>query len=175
MRSHDRTWSNRGAADPILSMLGGDILRQGNYPGFGYAVGYACEVSEHSTTRSGVDDTPATVADHQRNGVAAAQHVPSCVDLKRLSPDVHRRGGDIGVLRLSLLIRKRGIVEQDVEATAEMGCAGVYAGSHRGLVADIHADRECPDAQLFGQVLRSEEHTSELQSLMRISYAVFCL
>src|SRR3546814_6102417 len=26
-----------------------------------------------------------------------------------------------------------------------------------------------------GQKLRSEEHTSELQSLMRISYAVFCL
>src|SRR3546814_5199710 len=32
--------------------------------------------------------------------------------------------------------------------------------------------------QVSGQVpghLRSEEHTSELQSLMRISYAVFCL
>src|SRR3546814_10598677 len=29
---------------------------------------------------------------------------------------------------------------------------------------------------LFGRfLLRSEEHTSELQSLMRISYAVFCL
>src|SRR3546814_6626290 len=27
----------------------------------------------------------------------------------------------------------------------------------------------------IGQVGRSEEHTSELQSLMRISYAVFCL
>src|SRR3546814_1140191 len=26
-----------------------------------------------------------------------------------------------------------------------------------------------------GQLVRSEEHTSELQSLMRISYAVFCL
>src|SRR3546814_19411902 len=26
-----------------------------------------------------------------------------------------------------------------------------------------------------GELLRSEEHTSELQSLMRISYAVFCL
>src|SRR3546814_5488355 len=26
-----------------------------------------------------------------------------------------------------------------------------------------------------GDVIRSEEHTSELQSLMRISYAVFCL
>src|SRR3546814_8678696 len=33
-------------------------------------------------------------------------------------------------------------------------------------------------AHVFGighHVLRSEEHTSELQSLMRISYAVFCL
>src|SRR3546814_4525772 len=28
---------------------------------------------------------------------------------------------------------------------------------------------------MFSQILRSEEHTSELQSLMRISYAVFCL
>src|SRR3546814_1855755 len=26
-----------------------------------------------------------------------------------------------------------------------------------------------------GETIRSEEHTSELQSLMRISYAVFCL
>src|SRR3546814_5020409 len=29
--------------------------------------------------------------------------------------------------------------------------------------------------QQFFSILRSEEHTSELQSLMRISYAVFCL
>src|SRR3546814_1750941 len=28
---------------------------------------------------------------------------------------------------------------------------------------------------LAANILRSEEHTSELQSLMRISYAVFCL
>src|SRR3546814_10863629 len=28
---------------------------------------------------------------------------------------------------------------------------------------------------LRGDAIRSEEHTSELQSLMRISYAVFCL
>src|SRR3546814_2344117 len=32
--------------------------------------------------------------------------------------------------------------------------------------------RQCVD---FGLHARSEEHTSELQSLMRISYAVFCL
>src|SRR3546814_2123931 len=30
-------------------------------------------------------------------------------------------------------------------------------------------------ALIAGTVTRSEEHTSELQSLMRISYAVFCL
>src|SRR3546814_2149322 len=29
--------------------------------------------------------------------------------------------------------------------------------------------------RLHGSRVRSEEHTSELQSLMRISYAVFCL
>src|SRR3546814_7125567 len=33
---------------------------------------------------------------------------------------------------------------------------------------------EAPEAQLAAD-FRSEEHTSELQSLMRISYAVFCL
>src|SRR3546814_2393602 len=31
------------------------------------------------------------------------------------------------------------------------------------------------DRPKWGGELRSEEHTSELQSLMRISYAVFCL
>src|SRR3546814_10225826 len=36
--------------------------------------------------------------------------------------------------------------------------------------------RDDPGTLQFGQWLfRSEEHTSELQSLMRISYAVFCL
>src|SRR3546814_4006157 len=29
--------------------------------------------------------------------------------------------------------------------------------------------------KVFIEAIRSEEHTSELQSLMRISYAVFCL
>src|SRR3546814_3763668 len=31
------------------------------------------------------------------------------------------------------------------------------------------------NSTLVGNATRSEEHTSELQSLMRISYAVFCL
>src|SRR3546814_2108887 len=34
---------------------------------------------------------------------------------------------------------------------------------------------ELSDEELVEPVIRSEEHTSELQSLLRISYAVFCL
>src|SRR3546814_7173430 len=37
------------------------------------------------------------------------------------------------------------------------------------------ADREPCDRHRPRIMMRSEEHTSELQSLMRISYAVFCL
>src|SRR3546814_5263509 len=42
----------------------------------------------------------------------------------------------------------------------------VAPGAERGI-GDRDADRDA--------VFRSEEHTSELQSLMRTSYAVFCL
>src|SRR3546814_10445418 len=53
------------------------------------------------------------------------------------------------------------------DQTMGPGCgarAGPWAGETLGCA---HEDRR--------QALRSEEHTSELQSLMRISYAVFCL
>src|SRR3546814_5089739 len=39
----------------------------------------------------------------------------------------------------------------------------------------VRAWQQGSGAQLIGDQSRSEEHTSELQSLMRISYAVFCL
>src|SRR3546814_9523650 len=51
--------------------------------------------------------------------------------------------------------------EAEVRAVAREGEAGLPS-----LAARAHRQRD---------VLRSEEHTSELQSLMRISYAVFCL
>src|SRR3546814_2806400 len=35
--------------------------------------------------------------------------------------------------------------------------------------------RSITNLRIFHSFFRSEEHTSELQSLMRISYAVFCL
>src|SRR3546814_5355167 len=41
-----------------------------------------------------------------------------------------------------------------------------------GAVIALHHDAA---VELEESCMRSEEHTSELQSLMRISYAVFCL
>src|SRR3546814_9756238 len=54
-----------------------------------------------------------------------------------------------------------------------------YSVAARSLppAAGLHA-RFCVSSQRqrqSGDGVRSEEHTSELQSLMRISYAVFCL
>src|SRR3546814_9540066 len=45
-------------------------------------------------------------------------------------------------------------------------------GDGAGLVVADHGDA---DTVVVEPERRSEEHTSELQSLMRISYAVFCL
>src|SRR3546814_7238955 len=56
--------------------------------------------------------------------------------------------------------------------------AGLRAGRvvHRLPVVGGHQRRRRPARDLaLGLGFRSEEHTSELQSLMRISYAVFCL
>src|SRR3546814_5181706 len=45
----------------------------------------------------------------------------------------------------------------------------------RGHCPFIHASLVTGGSGRHGERVRSEEHTSELQSLMRISYAVFCL
>src|SRR3546814_5480084 len=50
-----------------------------------------------------------------------------------------------------------------------VGTDAVEAGDEAQVL-----DRACAQ-QGLPRVCRSEEHTSELQSLMRISYAVFCL
>src|SRR3546814_14296544 len=47
--------------------------------------------------------------------------------------------------------------------------------AHRASLKEATHDRLSPNGFWSGQAPRSEEHTSELQSLMRISYAVFCL
>src|SRR3546814_9644902 len=46
-------------------------------------------------------------------------------------------------------------------------------GHRSGLAENVQKTPDYGDAA--NRLARSEEHTSELQSLMRISYAVFCL
>src|SRR3546814_1564391 len=54
-------------------------------------------------------------------------------------------------------------------------CAGLRR-EHQALLIEIQHDRhEALILRTDAIGDRSEEHTSELQSLMRISYAVFCL
>src|SRR3546814_6003818 len=50
-------------------------------------------------------------------------------------------------------------------------CSGIFLLAESGLFDQRNATVHFGFARQF----RSEEHTSELQSLMRISYAVFCL
>src|SRR3546814_1256166 len=55
---------------------------------------------------------------------------------------------------------------------------GLPDGHARFRGSDVHGRPDRGDAgraRRPGRHARSEEHTSELQSLMRISYAVFCL
>src|SRR3546814_6351538 len=49
-------------------------------------------------------------------------------------------------------------------------CLSHMGPLHKGSGSHLHSFLSC-----MHQCIRSEEHTSELQSLMRISYAVFCL
>src|SRR3546814_12424627 len=57
------------------------------------------------------------------------------------------------------------------KAAARTPAPGASECARRSGCRSDHA----PARPLADQSARSEEHTSELQSLMRISYAVFCL
>src|SRR3546814_970349 len=52
---------------------------------------------------------------------------------------------------------------------------GVAIPADCGPLRSINATSGKIDREIRERLLRSEEHTSELQSIMRISYAVFCL
>src|SRR3546814_3796801 len=72
------------------------------------------------------------------------------------------------------------ILRQFVRADfpAAFQAAQTFWSSYRGLRVDGRIDPndlEVAAVQHTVMCVRSEEHTSELQSLMRISYAVFCL
>src|SRR3546814_8384067 len=63
---------------------------------------------------------------------------------------------------------RREVADREQRRIAIVAAAQIREHAVRGVVADqpLEAPRRAQ---------RSEEHTSELQSLMRISYAVFCL
>src|SRR3546814_8741752 len=73
----------------------------------------------------------------------------------------HAGAGEIGSDRKAELVHE--CLGAGVDVAARIG----IAACHRRQVDDRPLARD--------QRGRSEEHTSELQSLMRISYAVFCL
>src|SRR3546814_10220153 len=66
--------------------------------------------------------------------------------------------------------RERGEVPQPREQNLQDEPPAAWSGFRRGAWG-----AEAPPEPPTGEGARSEEHTSELQSLMRISYAVFCL
>src|SRR3546814_20641199 len=67
------------------------------------------------------------------------------------------------VLRLAVVVLGIALLQR-------LGVVGGEAGEH-----DDADDRDHELQHGRAEEERSEEHTSELQSLMRISYAVFCL
>src|SRR3546814_4172889 len=106
--------------------------------------------------RTGPDDRDLDdeIVKSARLDVRQHRHLRPALDLEgaeRVGRADHRIGARI-------FGRDRREIHRDALMLGEQ----IKAALHRGE----HAEREA---------VRSEEHTSELQSLMRISYAVFCL
>src|SRR3546814_6760290 len=93
-----------------------------------------------------------------------------------------RIASDVGVLGEHLLLA-HGVWFDDEEIDAVLGsgtaiayCPWAYLRLGQGLTANgRHAEISLRGGRIALGCDRSEEHTSELQSLMRISYAVLCL
>src|SRR3546814_2140903 len=81
---------------------------------------------------------------------------------------------------LILLLR---VAQVDIDVAGHRIPAGTMVGASPSVsnrLPEVFDDAEAFDPSRYvipreDDVARSEEHTSELQSLMRISYAVFCL
>src|SRR3546814_9702681 len=114
----------------------------------------------------------------QRHGVVPrrivegddADAVPALDDDRLLGGRGGGRGGGGGLLRGHALSVYSGA---GVDRSVGGGCGSAAKGGNSSP-ADVER-QSCGDPVPSRRLLRSEEHTSELQSLMRISYAVFCL
>src|SRR3546814_3371530 len=92
------------------------------------------------------------------------------------------RVGDVSEEILGLEIERERIGEDAVQRSGDcLGGVGLEIGRRlQRRVGRGHRDAPLADMWIVAVTVRthigrSEEHTSELQSLMRISYAVFCL
>src|SRR3546814_6387326 len=88
-----------------------------------------------------------------------------------------RQGGDILLDALEPGLGAQGgrnLVEQPARH-GEAEVKRLPAQFRAGGAMFLGQAAPCLGDQVGGFAVRSEEHTSELQSLMRISYAVFCL
>src|SRR3546814_2310602 len=76
---------------------------------------------------------------------------------------------------------ERGHAHHGVHPRAHRRAGGARGAPRRARLGAVRSERREPAGLARGRgaitrgAPRSEEHTSELQSLMRISYAVFCL
>src|SRR3546814_9393084 len=73
------------------------------------------------------------------------------------------------------LFRSRGLGGDAVDAFEDRGHQLAALAFARGDEVVEHFVQQFQRLRVQRRRVRSEEHTSELQSLMRISYAVFCL
>src|SRR3546814_8049269 len=86
------------------------------------------------------------------------------------------RAADIAVVRRGRIAADR--IDMDMVGGDFAGNAAVehiHRAADRLAAEQEHGGAAQDFDALDGQRVRSEEHTSELQSLMRNSYAVFCL
>src|SRR3546814_6172632 len=91
-------------------------------------------------------------------------------DLRALQPVEIEHRVDV-VFKVAVALDEVGHRHVAVTALALGPGDDDVAANLRVALAPAHEVQQ----RLAGVVVRSEEHTSELQSLMRISYAVFCL
>src|SRR3546814_7160568 len=89
-------------------------------------------------------------------------------ELRRQRMRAEESGADLDAERVADLPRDAQHLAFVVEVQAVAGL-----DLQRGHA--VGEQRACARQRLRQQLVRSEEHTSEIQSLMRISYAVFCL
>src|SRR3546814_3106370 len=104
-------------------------------------------------------------------------------ELIRLIEQNHREDGSVATAIPRLHLVRFSRPTERIHGFYEPAFCIVAQGRKRAMLGDriFEYDRSrflvvSVDVPVVGQIIdRSEEHTSELQSLMRISYAVFCL